>query len=145
MDKKIALAADHAGYELKECIKHYLTDRGFEVIDFGTNSAESVDYPDFAHKLGDAIDKDEVLRGIAICGTGNGISMALNKHQKVRCALSWNKEIAALGRQHNNANVLALPARFITEEEAMQVVQTFLDTPFEGGRHERRVNKIACW
>ena len=145
MDKKIALAADHAGYELKECIKHYLTDRGFEVIDFGTNSAESVDYPDFAHKLGDAIDKDEVLRGIAICGTGNGISMALNKHQKVRCALSWNKEIAALGRQHNNANVVALPARFITEEEAMQVVQTFLDTPFEGGRHERRVNKIACW
>lgn len=145
MDKKIALAADHAGYELKESIKHYLADRGFEVIDFGTNSAESVDYPDFAHKLGDAIDKDEVLRGIAICGTGNGISMALNKHQKVRCALSWNKEIAALGRQHNNANVVALPARFISEEEAKQVVQTFLDTPFEGGRHERRVNKIACW
>lgn len=145
MDKKIALAADHAGYELKECIKQYLTDRGFEVIDFGTNSAESVDYPDFAHKLGDAIDKEEVQRGIAICGTGNGISMALNKHQKVRCALSWNKEIAALGRQHNNANVVALPARFITEEEAKQVVQTFLDTPFEGGRHERRVNKIACW
>lgn len=144
MDKKIALAADHAGYELKECIKHYLADRGFEVIDFGTNSAESVDYPDFAHKLGDAIDKEEVQRGIAICGTGNGISMALNKHQKVRCALSWNKEIAALGRQHNNANVVALPARFITEEEAKQVVQTFLDTPFEGGRHERRVNKIAC-
>lgn len=144
MDKKIALAADHAGYELKESIKHYLADRGFEVIDFGTNSAESVDYPDFAHKLGDAIDKDEVLRGIAICGTGNGISMALNKHQKVRCALSWNKEIAALGRQHNNANVVALPARFISEEEAKQVVQTFLDTPFEGGRHERRVNKIAC-
>lgn len=145
MDKKIALAADHAGYELKECIKQYLTDRGFEVVDFGTSSAESVDYPDFAHKLGAAIDKDEVLRGIAICGTGNGISMALNKHQKVRCALSWNKEIAALGRQHNNANVVALPARFITEEEAKQVVQTFLDTPFEGGRHERRVNKIACW
>lgn len=145
MDKKIALAADHAGYELKECIKHYLADRGFEVIDFGTNSAESVDYPDFAHKLGDAIDKDEALRGIAICGTGNGISMALNKHKKVRCALSWNKEIAALGRQHNNANVVALPARFISEEEAKQVVQTFLDTPFEGGRHERRVNKIACW
>lgn len=143
MSNKIALAADHAGFELKEFLKKLLIDKGFEVVDYGTNSTESVDYPDFAHKMGQAIDNGEIERGIALCGTGNGISMTLNKHRKVRCALSWNKEIAALGRQHNDANVLALPARFITPEEARGIVETFLNTAFEGGRHARRVGKIA--
>lgn len=140
---KIGLCCDHAGYTLKEEVKRILTEKGFECVDFGTFSEERADYPDFAHLLGAAIDKGELTQGVAVCGSGNGISMALNKHAKVRAALSWNAEIAALGRAHNDANVLSLPARFISFEEAAQIVDAFLNTNFEGGRHEDRVRKIA--
>ena len=139
----IALACDHGALDLKHAIMKHLEQRGLAYKDFGCYTKDSCDYPDFAHKMGQAIDNGEIERGIALCGTGNGISMTLNKHRKVRCALSWNKEIAALGRQHNDANVLALPARFITPEEARGIVETFLNTAFEGGRHARRVGKIA--
>ncbi len=138
----IGLCSDHAGYELKEYVKGLLTEMGFKVNDLGTNTADRCDYPDFAHKLGEAIDAGELERGVAICGTGNGISMALNKHEKVRAALSWSKEIAELARQHNDANVLSLPARFISEEEVKIILEVFMNTDFEGGRHINRVNKI---
>lgn len=138
----IPLACDHAGYELKEIIKQYLQDKGFEIKDFGTYSIDSVDYPDFAHKIGHAINTGEYPRGIVICGSGNGVQMTVNKYPNVRCALCWNTEIASLARQHNNANMISLPARFIPEDLAKQIVDIFLNTPFEGGRHERRVEKI---
>ncbi|MBB6275638.1 ribose 5-phosphate isomerase B [Porphyromonas circumdentaria] len=140
---KCGLCCDHAGYLLKEEIKRLLTAKGYECVDFGTHSEERADYPDFAHLLGRAIDAGELSMGIAVCGSGNGISMALNKHQKVRAALCWSEELAALAKAHNNANVLSLPARFISFEEAERIVNTFLSTPFEGGRHEARVKKIA--
>lgn len=143
MDKKIGLCSDHAGYEMKEFVKTLLTEQGLEVVDFGCYSAERADYPDFAHKLGEAIDAGELQRGVALCGSGNGISMALNKHQRVRAALSWNAEIAALARQHNDANVLSIPARFVDEAECRDIVQAFLTNDFEGGRHEARVAKIC--
>lgn len=139
----IAMACDHAGYELKEAVKQHLAQLGYEVKDFGTNSSESVDYPDFAHKLGHAIDSGEYKRGIVICGSGNGVQMTVNKYAGVRCALCWNVEIAHLGRQHNDCNVVSLPARFIPQETALQIVDEFLNTPFEGGRHQRRVEKIS--
>lgn len=138
---KVIIASDHAGFDLKEAIKtHFSTD--FEWDDLGTFSSESVDYPDFAHPLADKISKDNHLFGVLICGTGNGVAMTANKHANVRAALSWNPEIAILARQHNNANVLVLPARFITPETAFSLVSAFFNTPFEGGRHEKRVNKI---
>ncbi len=140
--KKIGLCCDHAGFVLKEFVKHLLLDRGFEVEDFGTHSADSCDYPDFAHPLGFAIESGEVYPGIAICGSGNGISMTLNKHQGVRAALCWNAEIAGLARAHNDANVLVMPGRFISNEEAVKVVDAFFQTPYEGGRHQRRIDKI---
>lgn len=143
MDKKIGLCSDHAGYEMKEFVKTLLTEQGLEVVDFGCYSAERADYPDFAHKLGEAIDAGELQRGVALCGSGNGISMTLNKHQRVRAALSWNAEIAALARQHNDANVLSIPARFVDEAECRDIVQAFLTNDFEGGRHEARVAKIC--
>lgn len=139
----IGLCCDHAGYTLKEFVKQYLEQRGFRCEDFGTYSEERADYPDFAHKLGKAIDTASLVRGIAICGSGNGISMTLNKHAKVRAALSWSVEIARLGRAHNDANVLSLPARFVSQEEALSIVEAFLETPFEGGRHTQRVEKIS--
>lgn len=140
--KPIALASDHAGFELKAIVEGYLEARGVAYKDFGTDSAESCDYPDFAHPAALAVESGECSMGIAMCGTGNGIAMTLNKHQGIRAALCWNKEIAALGRQHNDANVLVMPARFIDAVTALAIVDTFLDTPFEGGRHQRRIDKI---
>lgn len=140
----IGIAADHAGYELKGQLIEYLRGQGHEVKDFGTHSTDSMDYPDVAHPLAESIEKGECEWGIAICGTGNGISMTVNKHAGIRAALCWNTEIAALARQHNNANILSLPARFVSDEEALAMLKTFMATPFEGGRHQRRIDKIAC-
>ncbi|CCX43092.1 sugar-phosphate isomerase RpiB/LacA/LacB family [Prevotella sp. CAG:1031] len=140
--KPIALASDHAGFELKAIVEGYLEARGVAYKDFGTDSAESCDYPDFAHPAALAVESGECSMGIAMCGTGNGIAMTLNKHQGIRAALCWNKEIAALARQHNDANVLVMPARFIDAVTALAIVDTFLDTSFEGGRHQRRIDKI---
>lgn len=140
--KPIALASDHAGFELKAIVEGYLEARGVAYKDFGTDSAESCDYPDFAHPAALAVESGDCSMGIAMCGTGNGIAMTLNKHQGIRAALCWNNEIAALARQHNDANVLVMPARFIDAVTALAIVDTFLDTPFEGGRHQRRIDKI---
>ncbi len=140
---KIGICSDHAGYEIKEFLKPYLNKRGFEVVDFGTDSTASCDYTDYAHKLGFAIDNGDLIKGISICGSGNGISMTLNKHSKVRAALCWNPEIAALATQHNNANICSLPARFISNDQAMEILDAFFDAKFEGGRHQTRVDKIA--
>lgn len=139
---KIAIASDHAGYEYKEKLVVWLREAGHEVKDFGTNSPESMDYPDVAHPLSLAVEQGEYEKGIILCGTGNGVSMTCNKHQGIRCALCWNTEIAWLARLHNNANVVALPARFIAYEEAKEIVERFLSTEFEGGRHARRIEKV---
>ncbi len=138
----IALASDHAGYELKNKIFDKLSQFGLTVYDFGTNSSDSVDYPDYAHRLTRSILDGESAFGILLCGTGNGICMTANKWRGIRAALCWNVEIAELSRQHNDANVLCLPARFINDELAIDIVLKFLDTEFEGGRHSKRVNKI---
>jgi ribose 5-phosphate isomerase B len=143
-EKIIGIAADHAGYELKEIIKPELEKMGYTYKDFGTNSTESMDYPDVAHPLAKAVATGELPKGIAICGSGNGISMVANKHNNVRAAICWNEEIAALARQHNDANICSLPARFISAGLAISIVKIFLSTEFEGGRHLRRVNKINC-
>ncbi len=140
--KKIGIAGDHAGFAYKDAISTVLKAEGYQVQDFGPFSAESVDYPDFAHPLGEAVSTGQVELGIAICGSGNGVCMTVNKHKNVRGALVWNAELVSLARQHNNANVLCIPARFVSLEDAQQFVKVFLDTPFEGGRHEKRVNKI---
>lgn len=137
------MAADHAGYELKEKVKQYLELQGANVYDFGTHSLESCDYPDFAHPMALAVESQECSFGVAICGSGNGITMTVNKHQDCRAAICWLPEIASLARQHNDANILSLPARFITEENALEIVKTFFQTDFEGGRHQARVDKIA--
>ena len=139
---KIGFAADHAGYQLKSYLIELVKSRGVETVDFGTNSLESVDYPDFAHPLAIAVENGSVDCGIALCGTGNGISMTLNKHQAVRAALCWNVEIAALARKHNDANVCSIPARFVSAEDAANIVETFISTPFDGGRHQNRIDKI---
>ncbi len=141
--KKIGTACDHAGYEMKEFLVGLLGSMGYEVIDFGTFSEESVDYPDYAHQLGEAIEKGDVEFGVGLCGSGEGMAMTLNKHQGVRAGLCWNKEVAALIRQHNNANAIVLPARFVDNDQAAEMVKTFFSTDFEGGRHEKRVAKIA--
>ncbi|MFV0329508.1 MAG: RpiB/LacA/LacB family sugar-phosphate isomerase [Dysgonomonas sp.] len=143
-DKPIGLASDHAGFTMKKYIIGLFEEQGIRYIDYGTDSTDSVDYPDFGHKLGKSIDTGECDFGIAICGTGNGINMALNKHQKVRSGLCWNSEIARLVRLHNDANVLTLPGRMITQQEAYQMIITFFNTNFEGGRHQDRINKIPC-
>lgn len=140
---KIGIASDHAGFKLKEQIKEVFSGE-FEFEDFGTNSEESTDYPDYAHQLALAIEKKSIEIGIAICGSGNGINMTMNKHQHIRAALCWTAELAELARQHNNANVISIPARFISKEIAFSMVETFLHTEFEGGRHQQRVDKIAC-
>ena len=137
------LCSDHAGYELKQTIAQYLQSEGIAVDDFGTNSSESCDYPDFAHPCAEAVESGRDYPGIAMCGTGNGIAMTLNKHQGIRAALCWDTDLARLAREHNDANVLVLPARFIPAEKALEIVKVFLSTPFEGGRHQRRVEKIA--
>ena len=142
-NKTIGLACDHAGYELKEHIKAYLTKKDYDVKDYGTYSEERCDYPDFAHALARGIEQGEAGRGIAVCGSGEGINITLNKHQQIRAALAWTPEIARLARQHNDANVLAMPGRFVTNEEALEMVKTFLSTEFEGGRHQKRVDKIS--
>lgn len=138
---KVYIACDHAGYALKEQIKKQLGSR-YEWQDFGTNSTESVDYPDFAHPLAEAVATHNGAMGILICGTGNGVAITANKHAGVRAALSWNADIARLARQHNDANVLVLPARFIETQTAFDLIDTFFNTPFEGGRHARRIAKI---
>lgn len=143
MEKKIGIACDHAGYEMKEFLVGYLGAQGYEVLDFGTDSPESVDYPDFAHPLAEAVESGELPLGVALCGTGEGMAMTLNKHQGIRAGLAWAPEIGALIRQHNNTNVLVLPARFITNDEAVNILDTFLATEFEGGRHQRRIDKMA--
>lgn len=138
----IGLACDHAGYELKQFVKQYLTEKGIPFKDYGTDSTESCDYPDYAHALAKGMEDGAVGTGIAICGSGEGISMTLNKHQTVRAALCWMPEIAHLARQHNDANVLVLPGRFIDNDTAKDILDEFLSTPFEGGRHQRRIDKI---
>ncbi len=142
MNPKIVIANDHAGYEIKVMLIKFLSDQGYELIDLGTDSSESVDYPDFGHKLGSSIEKGEYSFGVSICGSGNGINMVSNKHKKVRAALCWNVEIAELARRHNDANVCSLPARFIDFDLARDIISKFLSTDFDGGRHEIRKNKI---
>lgn len=139
---KIAVASDHAGYAIKEDVKRYLEGLGHQIWDFGTHSDESVDYPDYVHPLALAVERGEYDLGFLFCGSGNGVSITANKHQGIRCSLCWNTEIAGLARQHNNANVCAIPARFISTSEAKQVAKTFIESKFEGGRHQRRVDKI---
>ena len=139
---KIAIASDHAGFEYKEIIKKHLEGK-FEVEDFGTFSLDSVDYPDFVHPAADSIEQGRNELGILICGSGEGVAITANKHQNIRCALCWMPELASLARQHNNANMIALPARFIASQLATDIVDTFLNTAFEGGRHQNRVEKIS--
>ncbi|MCW3806992.1 ribose 5-phosphate isomerase B [Plebeiibacterium marinum] len=141
---KVGMAADHAGYELKEVLKDFLSDLGLEVIDFGTHSTESTDYADWAHPMASAVENNEVDFGISVCGSGNGINMTVNKHQGIRAALCWNKEISELARLHNDANVCSLPARFISTQVAKEIVTAFINTTFEGGRHMARIEKIPC-
>lgn len=142
--KKVGIGGDHAGFEYKQKVVSFLTSKGYEVKDFGPNSEDSVDYPDYIHPMATAIENGELDAGIAICGSGNGVCMTANKHQGIRAALVWQTELAALSRQHNNANVVCIPARFVDYELAEEMVNTFLTTDFEGGRHERRVDKISC-
>ena len=139
---KLFMASDHAGYELKLFLKDYLQKKGFQITDCGTNSADSCDYADYAHPLAVNVENTPDSYGITICGSGNGICMTANKHQKIRAGLCWNSEIARLARAHNNANVLSIPARFVSQEEAVQILDTFLSTEFDGGRHQRRIEKI---
>lgn len=141
--KKIAIASDHAGFLLKEKLLSYLRKEKYEVKDFGCFSEESVDYADFAHPLANAVTAGEFEVGISICGSGNGINMAVNKHPGIRSALCWNEEISRLARAHNDANICALPGRFISESEALLIINTFLNTSFEGGRHQTRIDKIS--
>src|SRR6056300_651782 len=139
---KLAIGNDHAGSDLKKKIVNLLEDQKIEVVNYGTDQNESVDYPDFAHPVGKSIQENKVDLAIVICGSGNGVNMVVNKYPKVRSALCWNTELAALARSHNNANILAIPARFVSEEVAIKMVNTFLTTLFEGGRHQNRVEKI---
>ena len=140
--KTIGLCSDHAGFELKEQVKTWLESKGLSYQDFGTHSTDSCDYPDYAHPMAQAVEAGDVYPGIAICGTGNGIGMTLNKHQGIRAALCWNAEIAQLARAHNDANVLVMPGRFISWGEAEKILEVFFATEFEGGRHQRRIDKI---
>ena len=140
--KKIAFASDHAAFELKEYIISYVSSLGYEVVDFGTHSAESCDYADFGHPAAYAVENGECDFGIAMCGSGNGMQITLNKHQSIRAALCWLPELASLARKHNDANFLVLPGRFITQEEGLRIVDAYLQTEFEGGRHARRIEKI---
>jgi ribose 5-phosphate isomerase B len=141
---KISIGNDHAGPDYKKAIVKYLESKGIEVINHGTDSADSVDYPDFVHPVAKDVENKTVDFGIIICGSGNGVAMTANKHQKVRAALCWTKEISALARQHNDANIISIPARFTSIQQAVEMVDTFLNTPFEGGRHQGRVDKISC-
>jgi ribose 5-phosphate isomerase B len=142
--KPVAIGADHAGFEYKTFISDFLASKGLNIKDFGTYSADSVDYPDFAHPVASAVESGVAGCGILICGSANGVAITANKHQGIRAALCWTEEVAQLARQHNNANVICIPARFVSTAVAEQMVHMFLDTAFEGGRHEKRVGKIAC-
>ena len=141
---KIAIGADHAGYELKEFIKQHLLDNEHHVLDFGTHGTASVDYPDYAHPTANAVETAQAEMGILICGSANGVAITANKHAGIRAALCWLPEIAELARQHNNANIICIPARFVDTQMALDMVDVFLSTPFEGGRHANRVAKIDC-
>lgn len=140
----IAIGSDHAGFAYKEKLKVWLQKNGFTVKDFGTHTTDSVDYPDFAHPVALAVEKHEAEFGLLLCGSANGVAMAANKHQGIRAAICWTEEVAAVVRQHNNANIICIPARFVSEALAEKIVTVFLNTPFEGGRHARRVDKISC-
>lgn len=140
----IALGSDHAGYEMKLKVRTYLLNLGHTVADFGTHTSDSMDYPDVAHPVASSVENKECEFGILLCGSANGVAMTANKHADIRAAICWKDELAALARQHNDANILCLPARYISEQEAEKMVSTFLTTAFEGGRHANRVNKIAC-
>lgn len=140
----IAIGSDHAGYELKEIVKEYLINKGLNVNDFGPFNDERADYPDYAHPVATEVETAKADLGILICGSGNGINMTANKHQGIRSALCWREDIAEMARLHNNANIIALPARYIDQKEAINCIDTFLSTEFEGGRHNNRVNKISC-
>jgi ribose 5-phosphate isomerase B len=142
--KIIAIGCDHAGYELKDKIKKIIESKGLEVRDFGTNGPESVDYPDYVHPLALAIENKEASLGIVICGSGNGVNITVNKHQGVRSALCWNVELATMARLHNDANILALSSRYVDDAVSLGCVDAFIGTSFEGGRHQNRVDKIAC-
>ncbi|MDR0228008.1 MAG: ribose 5-phosphate isomerase B [Flavobacteriaceae bacterium] len=141
---RISIGNDHAGPAYKQAIVAYLTSKGYEVTNYGTDTFDSVDYPDFGHKVAYDVEEGRADFGIVICGSGNGIAITANKHQGVRCALCWTKEIAELARQHNDANVISIPARYTSIEQAVAMVEAFLNTAFEGGRHQNRVDKIAC-
>lgn len=142
--RTIALGGDHAGFEYKSFLIEALNRQGFETKDFGAHSADSVDYPDFAHPVASAVEEGEFEFGVLICGSANGVAMSANKHQGIRAAICWQEEIAALARQHNDANIVCIPARFVSKEEMFKIVERFLTTEFEGGRHANRVNKISC-
>lgn len=139
---RVAFASDHAGFDLKQEIMAFMSEKGYECVDFGTYSFESCDYADYAHPAAKAVETGECPFGIAMCGSGNGINMTLNKHQGIRAAIAWIPEIARLAKAHNDANILVLPARFVSVDEAKDIVDAYLDSDFEGGRHERRINKI---
>ncbi len=141
--RNIVIAADHAGYHLKEKIKLFLVKENFNVKDLGTDSEEAVDYPDYGHVLAEEVIKGQYIAGISICGSGNGMNMTANKHQGIRSALCWNEQIGRLAKEHNDANICALPARFVTDAEAFLIVKTFLNASFKGGRHKRRIDKIS--
>ena len=141
---KISIGNDHAGPDYKRAIVTFLESKGYEIINHGTDTFDSVDYPDFGHLVAQDLQNDIASFGIVICGSGNGIAMTVNKHQQIRAALCWNKEIAMLARQHNNANIISIPARFTSISQAIEMVSVFLETPFEGGRHATRVDKISC-
>jgi ribose 5-phosphate isomerase B len=143
-DLKVAIGGDHAGFEYKQFILNWLQEQNYETADFGPYSNDSFDYPDSVHPLAEAIENERYQFGILICGSGNGVCMTANKHQQIRAGLVWDNEVAELIRLHNNANVICLPARFISKEDALKFVKTFLSTDFEGGRHARRVDKISC-
>jgi ribose 5-phosphate isomerase B len=142
MTRTIAIASDHAGYAMKRDMITYLEQQGYEVKDFGTDSDDSVDYPDFGHPLAEAVESGRYSLGISLCGSGNGINMTTNKHQGIRGALCWNKEISRLARLHNDANICSIPARFVSEQEARDIVDAFLSEKYEGGRHQKRLDKI---
>lgn len=144
LTKSIAIGCDHAGVDYKDAIKTYLESNGFSVKDFGTYTKDSVDYPDFAHPVAASVENNETAFGILICGSANGVAITANKHASVRAAICWGEELASLARQHNDANVICIPARFVDETTAIKMVETFMNTAFEGGRHEGRVRKIAC-
>ena len=142
--KPIAIGADHAGFEYKTVIADLLQSKGFKVKDYGTFSTDSVDYPDFAHPVASAVENGESSVGVLICGSANGVAITANKHQGVRAAICWKTDIARLARQHNNANIICIPARFVSTPEAEEMINIFMNTEFEGGRHEKRVSKMAC-